>query len=112
MQIPKSITTAVGVSVSAIVAPLGLPKSTVDGALAALFDELTGAGTRSLTNAEPLDRALTPAQTAAILAKSTKTIRNLCKCGRLRGIHGGADGKRLTGISEASVRAFIEGRAA
>ena len=111
MQIPKSITTAVAVSVSAIVAPLGLPKSTIDGALAAMFDELNGKGTRSITDAQPLDRVLSPAQTAALIGRSTKTVRELCKRGKIRAVKCGANGQRASGYSEKSVRNFIEGTA-
>ena len=111
-QLPKTITAAVSVSVSAICAPLGLPQATIDGALAALFDELAGRGTRSITEAAPLDRVLTPAQTAALLGRSTKTVRELCKRGKIRRVCCGANGQRASGYSESSVRDFIEGKAA
>lgn len=108
-QLPKNITAALTLSVNAMLTPLAIPQATIDGALAAMFDELNGKGTRSITDARPLDRALTPAQTGDIIGRTTKTVRELVKRGRLRGIYGGADGKRLTGISEQSVRDFISG---
>lgn len=109
-QLPKSITAAVSVSVSAICAPLGLPQATIDGALAALFDELAGRGTRSITEAAPLDRVLTATQTAALLARSKKTVTELAKRGKIRRVCCGANGQRASGYSEASVRAFLAGK--
>lgn len=109
-QVPKNITAALTLSVNAMLTPLAIPQATIDGALAAMFDELNGKGTRSITDAQPLDRVLTPAQTAALLGRSTKTVRELCKRGRIRAVKCGANGQRASGYSEKSVRDFIEGK--
>ena len=110
--IPRTTRDAIVTTASALLTPLGIPQATIDGALAALFDELAGRGTRSITEAAPLDRVLTPAQVAALLGRSTKTVRELCKRGKIRRVCCGAGGQRTSGYSEASIRDFIEGKAA
>ena len=108
--IPRTTRDALVTTASALLTPLGIPQATIDGALAALFDELAGRGTRSITEAAPLDRVLTATQTAALLARSKKTVTELAKRGKIRRVCCGANGQRASGYSEASVRAFLAGK--
>ena len=110
--IPNTIKTAITGSVSVMLASLALPQTNVDAAFAAFFDELNGAGTRSLTNPHPLDRLLSRRQVAELLNCSRVSVSRYVKAGKLRAVYGGNSGKVLSGISEASVRAFIEGKEA
>ena len=108
--LPKSTISTISLSVNAMLTPFAIPQATIDGALAALFDELAGRGTRSITEAAPLDRVLTATQTAALLARSKKTVTELAKRGKIRRVCCGANGQRASGYSEASVRAFLAGK--
>jgi len=108
--IPKSIKDAITSSVSVMLTSLAIPQANINGAFAAFFSELDGKGTKSITNTEPLDRLLSRKQVADLLSCSLKTVSDKVRAGKLNAVYGGADGKRLTGISEESVRAFMEGR--
>jgi len=105
--IPKTVSTAISTSVSVMLASLDIPQTKVDTALAAFFNELTGAGTRTITNTEPLDRCLSRKQAAEVLGRSKTVISRMVKDGALRGIYGGRNGLRLTGISENSIRTLL-----
>ena len=93
-----------------MLASLGIPQSQLDAAALAFWDEIEGRGIRSITNPKPLDRILSRAQAHEILGRSRKTISLMVANGVLRGVYGGKDKKRLTGISEESIRAFMAGR--
>lgn len=108
-MIPNTIKTAITGSVSVMLASLAIPQNRIDGAFAAFFSELDGKGTRSITESEPLDRSISRKQAAELLGRSTTCITRMVKNGKLHGIYGGADGKRLTGISEKSIRKFMNG---
>lgn len=88
--------------------PVAIPQATINGALETFFGELNGKGIKSITDDRPLDRVLTPAQTAALLGRTTKTVRELARRGRIKAVMFG-DGSRVTGYSEQSVRDFING---
>ena len=107
ITIPKSVKDAISASVACMCATLAIPQARIDGALNALFDELNGKGTRSVTNCEPLDRSISRKQAAEILGRTVVTISRMVRDGKLRAIYGGRDGLRLTGISEKSVRDFM-----
>lgn len=57
------------------------------------------------------DRLLTAGEVAALLNRTTKTVRLLAKSGKIRAIHTGT-GSRAAGYSAASVRALLAGRSA
>lgn len=109
-EIPKTTRDALATTATALLAPLGFPKATIDGALTALLSELSGTGMRSITSQTPCDRVLTAAQVAALLARSKKTVCELAKRGKIRRVCLGAGGIRTSGYSEASVRAFLSGK--
>ena len=106
-ELPKATRTAITLSISAMLAPLAIPQAQIDGALSAMFSELDGSGTRSITNAEPLDRVLSAAQVASLLGRSKKTVTELGKRGKIRAVRFGTNGQRASGYSEESVRNFI-----
>lgn len=112
MQIPHGTEQAISVSVCAMLAPLAIPQTNINCALSVFFDELNGKGTRSITEQRPIDRVLTPKQTAEILHRSTKTVCDLAKRGKIRRVCIGADAKRCAGYSEQSVRDFLAGKEA
>ncbi|MCR5413882.1 MAG: helix-turn-helix domain-containing protein [Kiritimatiellae bacterium] len=58
-----------------------------------------------------LDRLLTAKEVAALLNRTTKTIRELAKAGKIRAVYTGM-GERAAGYSAASVRALLAGRSA
>lgn len=47
---------------------------------------------------------------AALLHRSTRTIRTMCRIGRLQGVWNGPTEARLMGITRRSVDAFVEGK--
>ena len=73
----------------------------------AALAELDGEGSRHLTNSEPLDRVISRKQAADILGYSKKSVSEKVKAGKIKAIYGGANGNRITGISEQSVRDFM-----
>ena len=109
MTIPKTTASALSVTMSALLAPLAIPQDTVEKALDALIAELSGTGTRTITNSTPLDRVLTVKQTAELLGRSTKTVRNMARRGLIRAVHMGKARERAGGYAESSVRAFLAG---
>lgn len=111
MIIPSNIRTAAMGATTIALAATGIPQATIDAAWAAFWDEVEGRGARSLVTNTPLDRALSRKQVAQILGRCPKTVSLLVANGKLRGVFGGPGGKRLTGISEASVRKFVGGGA-
>jgi len=107
--IPSTVKNAISGSVSVMLASLAIPQDRVAAALRALFHELDGTGgVYTLTNSEPLDRSVKREAAADILGVTKSTISKMVGRGTLRAVYGGKDGKRLTGISEASIRAFME----
>ena len=55
-------------------------------------------------------KLMSVAEVAALLHRSTRTIRTMCRIGRLEGVWNGPLEKRLMGISRRSVENFIEGK--
>lgn len=109
--LPKTTISAITVAVSAMLTPLAVAQEDIHAGVQALLDRVCGKGLKSVTDRRPLDRMLTMKETAELLHRSTKTVRSLVSKGKLKAIYCG-DGQRASGISAASVRAFIEGRAA
>lgn len=109
--IPKTLKDTLTASVIAMSAAYGISEPLAKAGCSAMFAELEGKGTRSITNQKPLDRVLSRKQAAEILGCSKKTISDKVKAGKLRAIYGGANEDRITGISEDSIRAYMEGRA-
>ena len=104
--IPKATHDAIEATLGVMLAP-SFTKEKINAALAALFSELDGSGTRTITNAEPLDRVLSAAQVASIIGRSKKTVTELGKRGKIRAVRFGAGRQRASGYSEESVRAFL-----
>lgn len=108
MSIPTATRNIISGTISALLAGVAVPQERTDAALRALFSELDGdGGYHTLTRAEPLDRAVKREVAASILGVSKYTVSKMVQRGTLRAVYGGKDGKRLTGISEASIRAFM-----
>lgn len=53
---------------------------------------------------------MTVREVAALLHRSARTVRTMCRIGRLEGVWNGPLEKRLMGISRQSVENFIEGK--
>ena len=79
--------------------------------LRAALAELDGEGTREMLQSEPPPRAYSPAQVAALLGKSRRTVTTYAKRGLLTPIYSGATGKRAQGYTGASVRDLLSGSA-
>jgi len=108
MGIPTTTRNIVSGTISALLAGVSVPQERTNAALRAFFAELDGdGGTCTFTNPEPLDRAVKREVAANILGVTKFTISKMVKRGTLRAVYGGRDGKRLTGISEASIREFM-----
>ena len=64
------------------------------------------------TETEPTDRILSPVETGKLLGgRDRHTLANWEKRGLLRAVRTGKGGKRITGFTLSSVRAFLAGRA-
>ena len=64
------------------------------------------------TDTEPLDRILSPVETGKMLGgRDRHTLANWGKRGLLVAVRTGAGGKRITGYTLSSVRAFLSGKA-
>lgn len=59
---------------------------------------------------EPMDKIMTPRQTAKTLAVSTKTITRYARMGLLKGVTFGDRRGNFHGYTASSVRALMEGR--
>lgn len=55
---------------------------------------------------------MTVKEVAALLHRSPRTIRTMCRIGRLQGVWNGPTEARLMGITRRSVDAFVEGKLA
>ena len=109
-KIPTSTTMALTTSIKALLASMPIPQDKIDAALTAFFDTLNGKDIHSITNSNPLGRVLTPKQTATLLHRSERTVRDMADRGLLRRVYCGAKGKRCAGYAEESVRAFLTGK--
>jgi len=109
MNIPMKVKDTFAATSTMMLASLGIPQAQLDAAAAAFWSEVEGHGVRSITNQEPLDRILSREQAKEILGKSAKTVSLMVRAGTLRGVYGGKDGERLTGVTESSLRAFMAG---
>lgn len=78
--------------------------------LKAALAELDGDGIREMTQ-EPPPRAYSPAQVAALLGKSRRTVTIYAKRGLLTPIYSGAAKKRAQSYTGESVRNFLDGTA-
>ena len=76
---------------------------------AALAD-LSGKGVQEIQG-EPPPRAYTPAQVAALLGKSRRTVTLYARRGLLTPIYSGESGKRAQGYTGQSVAALLSGEA-
>ena len=66
----------------------------------------------TITDTESLDRILSPAETGKMLGgRDRHTLANWGKRGLLVAVRTGAGGKRITGYTLSSVRAFLSGKA-
>ena len=110
MSIPTTVKSTTAGMLTLALSPLGVNQNQIDAGLAALWNEIEGHGVRSITNQEPLDRSISRKQASELLGKSLKTISLMIMNGTLHGIYGGKGKKRITGISEASVRALMAGK--
>lgn len=64
------------------------------------------------TDTEPTDRILSPVETGKLLGgRDRHTLANWEKRGLLVAVRTGAGGKRITGYTLSSVRAFLSGKA-
>ena len=78
--------------------------------LRAALAELDGEGVREVTGTPP-PRAYTPAQVAALLGVSRKCVTAYAKRGLLVPIYSGAQSKRATRYTGASVASLLDGKA-
>ena len=76
----------------------------------AALAELDGEGIREMQG-EPPPRSFSPAQVAALLGVSRRTVGTYCRRGLLRPIYSGATGKRAQRYSGESVAALLSGKA-
>ena len=76
----------------------------------AALAELDGEGIREMQG-EPPPRSFSPAQVAALLGVSRRTVGTYCRRGLLRPISSGATGKRAQRYSGESVAALLSGKA-
>lgn len=110
MTIPRKAKDTFAATTAMMLASLNIPQHQLDAAASAYWNEIEGHGVRSITNQEPLDRVLSRDQAHEILGRSKKTISLMVANGVLRGVYGGKDKRRLTGITESSIRAFMAGK--
>lgn len=110
--LPKTTISAITVAVGAMLTPLAVSQEDIQAGVQALLDRVCGRGLKSLTDKRPLDRMLTMKEAAELLHRSTKTVRALIAAGKLKAVYCGADEARASGVTESSVRAFLEGRKA
>lgn len=110
MTVPKRIKDTLAATTAMMLASLNIPQPQLDAAESAFWGEIEGHGVRSITNQEPLDRSISREQASELLQKSKKTISLMIANGTLRGVYGGKGKKRITGVSEESVRAFLAGK--
>jgi len=75
----------------------------------AALAELDGAGTREMLG-EPPPRSYSPAQVAALLGKSRRTVTLYARRGLLVPIYSGAKRVRAQGYTGESVAALLSGR--
>lgn len=95
-----------------VTAALAADSSVTQAMANAALRILEGKTADGLTNQEPMDRVLTRQQVAEILHKNPRTVSVYARQGRIRRIIGGTLGKRASGYSEESVRAYLKGQAA
>ena len=110
MTVPGKVKDTFAATTAMMLASLNIPQPQLDAAESAFWGEIEGHGVRSITNQEPLDRSISRKQASELLGKSLKTISLMIMNGTLHGIYGGRSRKRITGISEASVRALMAGK--
>ena len=109
MTVPGKVKDTFAATTAMMLASLNIPQPQLDAAESAFWGEIEG-HVRSITNQEPLDRSISRKQVSELLGKSLKTISLMIMNGTLHGIYGGKGKKRITGISEASVRALMAGK--
>lgn len=102
---------AILASVTVMLAPLAINQANINNALDAFFDEIEGRSATMLTNRQPIDRVISRKQAAKIINCSVAAVTRKAKNGKLKAVYGGENSKRLTGISEKSIRDYIEGMA-
>ena len=79
--------------------------------LKAALAELDGEGTREMLQGEPPPRSYTPAQVAALLGRSRRTVTLYARRGLLTPIYSGETGKRAQAYTGESVAALLSGKA-
>ena len=77
----------------------------------AAIAELNGEGTREMLQGDPPPRSYTPAQVAALLGRSRRTVTLYARRGLLTPIYSGATGKRAQAYTGESVAALLSGKA-
>ena len=105
--LPKSTADAVRTTLNALLASL-VPQDQIENATNAFLANVCG---KSKTDREP-DRLLSAREAATMLHRSTKTVRELAKRGKIRRIFCGANCERSSGYSQKSVEAFLSGKEA
>lgn len=84
-------------------------KEMIHAAQVAVVDILNGRTAIHLVDQTPIDRIVTREQVAEIGNVSPKTVTKWANRGLIRRVYGGIGGKRATGYTESSVRAFLAG---
>ncbi len=79
--------------------------------LKAALAELDGEGTREMLQGEPPPRSYSPAQVAALLGRSRRTVTQYARRGLLKPIYSGEKGKRAQAYTGESVAALLSGKA-
>lgn len=77
----------------------------------AALAELDGEGTREMLQSEPPARSFSPAQVAALLGRSRRTVLLYGRRGLLTPIYSGEKGERAQGYTGESVRRLLAGEA-
>lgn len=72
--------------------------------------ELSGEGVREMRG-EPPPRSFSPAQVAALLGRSRRTVTQYARRGLLTPIYSGATGRRAQAYTGESVAALLSGKA-
>lgn len=103
--IPQATASAFGTTATALFVPLGFGQDAIDEAVQSFLTKLSG---KAKPDREP-DRMLTAKEAATMIHRSTKTIRELAKRGKIRRIFCGADRERASGYSQKSIEAFLGG---
>ena len=108
-ELPKATVDAISATLSALLVPFAIPQEDISAGVKALLARIGG---KNEPEREPLDRVITAKEAGELLHRSTKTVRELAKRGKIRAVKCGANELRASGYSLRSIRAFLAGKEA